>query len=86
MSEHSYFRAGTVAGVDLHPDPIAIRFSDKPQRLADGRISLAVGGPCLVVTGLVEEPDRFAEEVAAVLQENAHRFFASARAAKGGEA
>jgi|GEM_PF-6477303 len=86
MSEHTYFRAGLVGGVALYPDPIAIHFTDKPQRLADGRISLAVGGPCLVVTALVEEPDRFAEEVAAVLQENAHRFFASARDAEGGEA
>ena len=78
MAEHSYFTVMPTGLSDLpHDDLIAIFAGDAPVH-GNGKTSLSLRLPMLILTDAFEQPQEIAETIAAVLNENAHRFFPSA--------
>lgn len=78
---HDYF---TVSRTNARPHKeggkIAVHFSEAPKRnVESGTTSYSMIWPGLLVADGVAEPQGFAETVATILNENAHRFFDSAK-------
>lgn len=80
MSGHRYFEAEPTSGGVPRDDRIGIVVGDAPRRdEAIGTTTHSIRFPALIVAEWVKDPEAFAREVAEVLNENAGRFFESAR-------
>jgi hypothetical protein len=76
-----YFEVQFTAYRDKRPrtgDVVAIYAGEKPRKNADGTTSMSLRFPALIVSEYTADGKEFAEKVAELLEENAHRFFSSA--------
>jgi hypothetical protein len=80
FADHQYFEADYTS-YRTSPDMkecVGIYVSEKPRRNDDGTKSCFMRFPAIIVSEWTANPMDFAKTLAEVLQENAHRFFASA--------
>lgn len=78
---HKYFTASrTNARPHKEGGKIAVHFSEAPRRNPDtGNTSYSMIWPGLLVAEGIKDPEDFAQTIADILNENAHRFFDSAK-------
>lgn len=81
MSDHQYFTVETTSITVQKRGALAIYCGDAPRRnVADGTTSHSLRGPLFIMPpDMWSDPEKVAEKVAKVLNENAHLFFDSAR-------
>jgi hypothetical protein len=84
FADHKYFEADYTSyrTSEEMDECVGVFVGDKPKRNEDGSKSCVLRFPAIIVSEYTSNPMEFAKTLAEVLQENAHRFFASAEGSK----
>jgi hypothetical protein len=79
MKEHKYFTVGNASHLANPDDGLCIFAGDAPKRLDDGKTAHSLRAPFVLISSIISDRPDMAEVLAEVLNENAARFFSSAR-------
>ena len=82
--KHQYFSVLPTSCVAPAKDRLAIYAGDAPRRNEDGTTSMQLRAPVVIMAGYHDDQEGIAEMIAEVLNENAHRFFESAKTEESG--